>query len=256
MALLTDGSPNDDEALRVYESGILDVAHVEMIDLQAKLELSTEEITEDVLDILLDHTRTSDPQATTRRSVGVSDVVVTPQMKRWHAVHTLEIIYRDAFNNQLNDRYLPKFREYQELTRNARGHTVRFGIGLAVNPIPQAQIPALSFVAGFLPATTYYVQVSWLNVQGQEGAPSVTTTLESPAGSLLVVQAVNPPANATGWNVFVGVTDLTLMQQNSALLSVGSSFTLTGVGMEPGRAPGNGQSQESYVIDVPMLWGG
>ncbi len=55
-----------------------------------------------------------------RRAIGVSDVVVTRQMKRWHALHTLEIVYRDAFNNQLNDRYQAKFVEYQEL-RETRG---------------------------------------------------------------------------------------------------------------------------------------
>src|SRR5258706_3493962 len=148
MALLTDGSPNDTESLRLYETGILDVAVVEVIDLAAKLGLATEEIAEDVLDILLDHTRTVDPQSNIRRTIGVSDVVVTPQLKRWHALHTLEIVYRDAFNNQLNDRYKPKWVEYQELSRNAREHTTRFGIGLVLSPIPKAQTPQIGFAPG------------------------------------------------------------------------------------------------------------
>src|SRR5579872_258904 len=115
--LLTDGNPNTTEDLRVYESAILDVAHTEMIDLNAKLGLATEEISQDVVDILLDHTRTLYPQLgvmqwNMRRQLGVSDVVVTRQMKRWHATHTLAVVYRDAFNNQLNDRYQVKFNEY------------------------------------------------------------------------------------------------------------------------------------------------
>jgi hypothetical protein len=174
-------------------------------------------------------------------------------MKLWHAVHTLEIVYRDAFNNQLNDRYLAKFREYQELSRHARGHVVRFGIGLVGDPIPKAQRPALSLAAGLLPATTNYNQVSWLNSLGQEGAPSEPTTYESPAGSLLVVQALNPPANATGWNVFVGLTDSTLMQQNSVPLSIGASFTLSGAGVVVGRVPGNGQNPDVHVVGGPLL---
>ncbi len=52
------------------------VANTEAIDLAAKLDLATEEISEDVLDVLLDHTRASDPQSTIRRTIGVSDVVV------------------------------------------------------------------------------------------------------------------------------------------------------------------------------------
>ncbi len=126
MALLTDGNPNDTIALKVYESAILDVANIERIDLDVKLTLATEEVSEDVIDILLDHTQTQDPQSIVRRMIGVSDVVVTTQLKRWHALHTLEIVYRDAFNNQLNDRYEAKFLEYQDLAINAREHTVRF----------------------------------------------------------------------------------------------------------------------------------
>src|SRR6266849_4564575 len=140
MALLTDGNPNDMGSLRVYETAIADVASVETIDLDAKLGLATEEVSEDVVDILLDHTRSSDPQSNIRRTIGASDVVVTPQLKRWHALHTLEVVYRDAFNNQLNDRYRPKWQEYQELSRNARQHTIRFGIGLALNAIPKAVV--------------------------------------------------------------------------------------------------------------------
>ncbi len=56
--LLTDGNPNATEDLRVYESAILEVANTETIDLGVKLDLATEEISEDVLDFLLDHAGT------------------------------------------------------------------------------------------------------------------------------------------------------------------------------------------------------
>ena len=46
------------------------MANTEAIDLNVKLGLATEEITEDVLDILLDHTRTFDPQTNMRRASG------------------------------------------------------------------------------------------------------------------------------------------------------------------------------------------
>src|SRR6476469_1239305 len=108
MALLTDGNPNDTEGLRVFESAILDVAHVEAIDLNTKLCLATEEISEDVLDMLLGHAPVWFSAGNQRRLLGVSDVVVSPQMKRWQALHTLAVVYRDAYNNQLNDRYLGK----------------------------------------------------------------------------------------------------------------------------------------------------
>src|SRR6266404_4964925 len=253
MALLTDGSPNDTEALRVYETGILEVAAVEVIDLDAKLGLATEEVSEDVLDILLDHTRTVDPQSNIRRMIGVSDVVVTPQLRRWHAVHTLEIVYRDAFNNQLNDRYRPKWVEYQELSRNAREHAMRFGIGLVLNPIPKARSPVLSFVPGFLSGTTYFVRVSWLSATGQEGEPSDETTFDTTEGSSLTVQPVNPPANAVAFNVFIGLSAAPLASQNPAPIPAGQTFTLPAFGLVAGRAPGDGQSADTYVIGGRML---
>jgi len=260
--LLTDGSPNSTEDLRVYESAILGLANSETIDLGVKLDLATAEIAEDVLDFLLDHAGTNlqvftpfqgGTPAARRRALGVSDVVVTRQLKRWHAVHTLEIVYRDAFNNQLNDRYQPKFQEYRELTRHAREHTFHFGVGLALTPIPQAPPPVFSAVAGLIPETTYYARVSWVGASGQEGAPSEMTAYNAPAGSLAVVQMINPPAVATAFNVYLGLTPDTLALQNSVPVPVGQAFTLAGTGLITGAAPGDGQAPDTYVSGGWML---
>jgi hypothetical protein len=251
--LLTDGNPNDTDDLRVYESAILDVANTEAIDLNAKLGLATQEISEDVLDVLLDHTRAFDPQSTMRRARGVSDVVVTPQLKRWHALHTLGVVYRDAFNNQLNDRYEAKCIEYQELSKNARERTYHFGIGLVMIPLSQAQCPTFSFVAGTVPAALYYVQVSWVSASGQVGAPSYATTYETPADGLAVVTAANPPVAAMGFNVYMGLTPNTITLQNSAAVAVGASFTLPSSGLVIGVAPGSGQAADVYVVGGPTL---
>jgi hypothetical protein len=250
--LLTDGNPNDTIALTVYESAILNVANVETIDLDIKLTLATEEISDDVLDILLDHTRTVDPLTNIRRTLGVSDVVVTPQMKRWHALHTLAIVYRDAFNNQLNDRYQAKLAEYRELARNARTHAIQYGIALALNPVPQAQQPTLSAISGAGPAGTFYVQTSWVSATGNEGAPSLVTALGTAAGQDLVVQPLNPPQVATGFNIYIGATAGTLALQNSSPIAMGNSFTLASA-LAAGAAPGTGQAPDIYVVGGPML---
>ena len=53
---------------------------------------------------------------------GVSDVVVTPQLKRWHALHALGVVYRDAFNNQLTTGTKPNalnIRSFPEMRRSA-----------------------------------------------------------------------------------------------------------------------------------------
>jgi len=252
MALLTDGNPNDTEALRVYETAILDLAHVETIDLDAKLGLATEEISQEVLDILLGHTPLSyapayDYQGSIRRRLGVSDVVVTPQIKRWHALRSLEVIYRDAYNNQLNDRYRAKWDEYRELSRGAKVRAITFGIGLVSKPLPKALGPVIGVTAGPILATTYYVRIGWVSAAGQEGSPSTVTTYQTVDGSLLMVGTTNPPAGAAGWNAYIGLTDLTVALQNSTPLALGQTFQLPATGLVPGRVPGDGQAPDIYV---------
>ncbi|MGH9593162.1 MAG: hypothetical protein ACRD5L_08730, partial [Bryobacteraceae bacterium] len=238
----------------------LSVANTETIDLDVKLGLATEEISQNVLDFLMDHVSGWDfipgvyyASGPARRALGVSDVAVSRQMKTWHAVHTLEIVYRDAFNNQLNDRYQAKFQEYQQLSRNAREHTLRYGIGLVLHPMPEADPPVFSSVAGTLADATYYVQVALVSAAGAEGSPSEATTYEGSGGLIPVVEAVNPPATATGFNVYMGTSMDTVMLQNSTPVAVGQSFTLPESGIVTGRAAGSGQTADLFVTGASMF---
>jgi hypothetical protein len=252
--LLTDGNPNSSEDLRVYESAILSVANTETIDLDVKLGLATEEISQGVLDFLMDHAWSVDPASSpVRRALWVSDVVVSRQMKRWHAAHALEMVYRDAFNNQLNDRYQAKFQEYRQLSRDAREQTFRYGIGLVLHPIPEAAPPVFSAVAGTIPDATYYTRIAWVSATGAEGAPSEVTTYESSGGLIPVVQAVNPPAMATGFNVYLGTSVDTVTLQNATPVAVGQNFTLPGPGVANGRPAGSGQEADFYVTGARMF---
>jgi hypothetical protein len=258
MALLTDGNPNESEALRVYEAAILDVAKVETIDLDAKLCLATVEISQDVLDVLLGHTRaqyslTQFPLGGERRKIGVSDVVVSQQMKRWHALHTLAVVYRDAYNNQLNDRYKNKWEEYRELARGARERTLEYGIGLVAAPVPRAGTPVLGATAGTLAGTIYYAQVTWVAAAGQEGSASPATTFQTADNSVLTVASVNAPAIAAGWNVYLGLAISTLTLQNSAPLAIGATFALPGSGLVSGASPGDGQAADMFVTGGRIL---
>jgi hypothetical protein len=251
--LLTDGNPNATEDLRAYESAILGVANTEMIDLGVKLGLATEEVTQEVLDFLLNRSGGADPQVGTRRMVGVSDVVVTRQMKRWHALHALELVYRDGFNNQLNDRYKAKFFEYKKLVASARMQTFQFGVGLVYRPIEVADTPTFSFEAGAFESTTYFARVAFVSAAGQEGLASAVTTYDAPPGSVPVVTAVNPPANATGFHVYLGVSEETLARQTGNPVAVGQAFTLAGGGLVAGIAPGDGQVPDMYVAGTRVM---
>jgi len=252
--LLTDGCPNTTEDLRVYESAILDVSSEETINLDTKLRLATEEISEIVLNILLDNTSIARGGDMTRRALGVSDVVVTRQLKRWHALYTLAIFYRDAYNNQLNDRYLAKWNEYVLLARGARDSTLQYGIGLVTTPIPEAGTPVLGSAPGLLPATVYYVQISWVTATGAEGNPGKATAFEAPVASLMTVtNGSNVPPVATAFNVYVGLTDCPLTLQNSSPIPIGDTFIEASAGLVAGVPAGMGQLPDLYVTGGSIL---
>ena len=98
MALFTDGPMNGAADLQNYESAILDVAAVERIDLSAKAVLAQQEIATEVTLFLMRRFPLQEyPLATpVRQKIGVSDVVVTEPLRRWHAHKTLAMVYRDA----------------------------------------------------------------------------------------------------------------------------------------------------------------
>ena len=83
---------------------------------------------------------------------------------------------------------------------------MRFGIGLALTPIPQAQAPAFRFVAGPIPATTYLCAGELgFGTAGQEGAPSDATTYDAPANSLAVVNGGESTGGGDGIQRVYGI---------------------------------------------------
>ena len=97
MALFTDGPASNIEDLTAQDSQLLNVANSEGIDVTVKLALAQEAI-----GIHLEGLLGEGPHRSLRH------VVVTPPLRLWHTYRTLESVYRDAYNSQLNDRYAGK----------------------------------------------------------------------------------------------------------------------------------------------------
>src|SRR6266481_9975612 len=167
--LLTDTPAIEIEDLADHETSILDTASTEGINLTVKIGLARDEVGLQL--------QSRFPQIGLVNIV-LNNVVVTPALRLWLIFHTLEIVYRDAYHNQLNDRYKAKWDEYKDLSAYASGLLFEIGIGTVVDPIPQADHPLLSLVAGSLTAAKYFVRVAWRNAGGEEGNPSETTGLD------------------------------------------------------------------------------
>jgi hypothetical protein len=260
MGLLTDGPINNSEELRNYENGILDVASLENIDLSGKIALAQDEISTEILQFLLRQSL-RDPKAfpyvfageSSRRLIGVTDVAVTPELKRWHALKALELAYTDAYNNQLNDRYAGKRNQYLERAGKAELSFFETGVGISLDPLSRAPAPVLDFVGGLGAGSTFYVQTSWINKAGHESSPSELVAFTTIDGSQLRVEAVGVPTNATAWNVYAGYTPDSATLQNHAPVSVGTSWVLPLSGIQPGQKPGSGQTPDRYVVNDRVL---
>lgn len=256
MALLTDGSPNTVESLKAIESAIADVAAIEMIDLSVKMDFALEQIGETLLAYLI-QLGTKDPQYATRRQLGVSSVVVTAPLRRWHALLSVAAVYRDAYHNQLNDRYLAKWKYFNAAADDQRKLLMSIGLGLVYAPVPKAAQPVTGIAVGQWPVGAYTVVVTWVDANGHEGAASDPLTVELTSPGAPMVQVNAAPAGIAGWNLYVGpVGGGPLTLQNSTLLGFSVPFVTNSAGMVSGPAPGDGQSPDRYLLDNQAFFRG
>ena len=72
------------------------------------------------------------------------------------------------------------------------------------------------------------------------------------AGNVLVAQPVNRPANATSWNVYVGLLPTAMALQNTLRMPLDQVWVQAGPVSTLGRAPGTGQAPD-YLRALPRL---
>jgi hypothetical protein len=230
MALFTDGPVSTIEELAGHDSQLLSVATAEGIDVTTKLRLAQEELGIE-LETLLERRR-------------LDKVVVTPPLRLWHAYLSLEMVYQDAYNNQLNDRYANKRNEFRDLARWAMDRLIRLGVGLAQYPVPKAMQPAVAPTPGPLADGSYYATMSWVNAEGEEGgaadAVNVTTT-----SSTFMMSPGCAPEVAAGWNVYAGVDPDCLFRQNTTPNPLGSTWVQPEALVAEGKRAGSGQPPDT-----------
>lgn len=252
MALFDDGPISDTADLQRYESDILNVASVEGIDVGAKMSLAQRELADELLLFLLRRPYLRDPRVGDRREREVKDVVVTGPLRQWHVYKSLAFVYRDAYNNQLNDRYQGKWQEYEGLAKASERTYFQIGVGLVPDPVPKPKAPTLSSVIGGGAGGTYYVAVTWVNAAGHEGAPSDLVELTTSDGQQLVVTVAAAPESVTGWNVYVGTSPENVTLQNSTGRLTNGSWTMN-AGLATGAALGDGQRPSWFVVDHRVI---
>jgi hypothetical protein len=258
MALFTDGSISTLDQLAEQDSAVLDVASTEGIDAAAKLTLAQEELG---VELMAAFSRCSPSRtvpslwwpgmgSTFQGILQLSNTAVTPPLRLWHTFRTLAMIYREAYSNQLNDRYLGKWNSYKELAKWATGMLFQIGIGVVSSPVSAAQVPDLNVLSGNQSATTYFAQVTWLNATSEEGAPSAIVSATAPDQNAIQVMPKSPPVNATTWNVYAGISIDSITLQNANPIDLLDSWIIPAGGLVTGAAPGTGQ-EPNYYYELP-----
>ncbi len=225
------------ESLAGLDSQLLSVASTEGIDVTRKLELAQEEIGLD-LDAWLKRLGPADRLMWAVVRPKLENVVVTTALKLWFAYKTLELVYSDAYNSQLNDRYMGKRDQFQQMAASYRERLIEAGAGMASIPVPRAMTPALAAAPGSLPDNTYYVTAAWVNRVSEEGASAIAAAIATSSSSFSV--QIGPAAkNATGWNVYVGTDPEGMTLQNSSPIEVEAAWVqpvwMSATGCKPGR---------------------
>lgn len=255
MGLFLDRPISSIEDLANYESGIVNVASNEGIDLAIKLKLSQQELGMELSRAFrnagyYDNSGYYDLRWPVQSRLTLDNVVVTEPLRSWHIFQTLVLTYRDAYNNQLNDRYRNKWNEYKDLSKWAFGLLAQTGVGIVWDPIAQAGVPEIDSTPGPFLAATYFVRTSWVNERGEEGAPSEAKFFSAPNQHQLRVSVKNPPRIGRGWNVFVGTTAEEASLQNAAPLALKEKWMQPPSGLSTGRRPGAGQ-EPNYLRVLP-----
>jgi hypothetical protein len=257
MPLFNDGPISTAADLQQYENSILSVASTENIDLASKIMLAQQDLASEVVLFLLRRPRACDnspwgDSSGVLSSRDVTNVVVTDPLRRWHVHKTLALVYRDAYNNQLNSRYQGKWAEYETLAKASARAYLQIGVGLVADPVPQAATPTLSSVAGAAAGGMFYVAATWVDGTGQEGAPSDFAQLGTSDGQQLYVTVANPPQNVTTWNVYVGPTPAALTLQNADPMPASIGWTMTSA-LSAGVALPAGQQPTWFAVDQRVI---
>ena len=252
MGLFIDGPAIAIDDLIAEDSGLLATAQTVGINVTAKLGLAMSEVQSELETLLLRL------QTTTTITVGliqppsIGQVVVTPDLARWEKMQALMMVYRDAAYTQLIDRYKSKWDMFTALNQAARNQFIANGIGLVNSPVPVAAIPILGTesVSSTQAGGTFYACVTWVNAAGQEGSPSAAASIVVPANNLMTVMATGAPANAAGFNVYVGTVLAMMTLQNDVVLPMGAAFTYVPGISTSSQLPGTGQVPD-YVKALP-----
>jgi hypothetical protein len=250
MALFTDPAIITVNDLTLFEGSLTQVAASHGINLDNKIALAISTVSDKVM-FWLSSSGAADPQALTRRKIGVSTIVVTPVLKRWLCFEALSRVFAEAYNLQLNTKYQGKWKEYQRESVLAANLCYVSGIGIVGEPLRQPASPLVSVQVGNLAAQSVVVATTWVDDAGSESElSSDNAVVLGDNSSISVAMAegfLNAPASAAGWNIYAGTQAGSLRRQNQTALPIGSTWDMPATGMQIGAQYSGAQEPTAFI---------
>ncbi len=249
MALFSDGPPSTIEDLSQQDSYLLSVVGIEGINLTNKLQFAYNELSVDLAIILGREASIYDP-VLGQAPLDINHLSVTAALQLWHTFKTLELVYRDAYFNQLSDRYQGKWKQFEQLAGSYRSRFVDTGAGIVIDPLPVPAAPVITLEPASQPGGTAYVTVTFLNAEAEESTPAATIALSVPDGNVILATAPAWPLNAIGWNLYGGISPTALTRQTPTPVALGTAVQFVLPGSNGGPPPGTGQVA-NLIRDLP-----
>lgn len=249
MALFTDSDVVTLDDLLQFEGSLVQISSTHGIDVETKIRLAIDEIGDKVLLSLLQAGSAEQWRGTNQ--LGLDNVVLSSPLYRWICFNSLARVYAEAYNVQLNTRFQGKWTEYQQQANQASNLVMASGIGIVSQPLRKPASPAISLSQGTTIAPAIFAQVSWTGSQNQESAVSAvagatlngaTTVTIAPSGT-----GSGVPANASGWNVYAGISQGSLTLQTESPLALDQAWQVPSSGLFNGRVSGNGQPADFTI---------
>ena len=252
MALFQDGPISSLEDLRVYETSLLETANIEGVSLSNKLELAQQEVGNEILRFLIQQLEPTESVTPTK----LNQVVATDPLRRWHALRTLSVFFRDVHHNQLNDRYRAKWDAYESEAKGAARLLWEVGVGLVRSPLKRPAPPSLEL----LPSDEEYPQslfkTTWVTGPFEESAASEAVLFAPAFAERPQLAAIDPPARATGWHVDAGPAESLLTRQTTTAVSLTAPWVMPSSNFVAGAAAPFGQQPDYYIRLQRLLFRG
>ena len=252
MALIQDGPISSLEDLRVYETSLLETASIEGVSLSNKIDLAQQELGSEILRFLIQQLEPTESVTPSK----LAQVVATDPLRRWHALRTLAVFFRDVHHNQLNDRYRAKWDAYESEARGAARLLWEVGVGLVRSPLPRPIPPDVAM----LPTDEEYPQLlfktTWVAGPLEESAASEAVLFAPITGQKPQLTAKGPPTRAVGWHVYAGPTESLLVRQTATPLPLAGLWVMPSSELVGGPPVPSGQVPDYYIRLQRLLFRG